>query len=300
MRYLLRGLTLLCTLSPLAGAAALLPTRAQVDSWLTQLGGDDRFDPDKGIDWGVLPGPFFNPELGLGLGSAVAGLYRPDATDTVSQNSSITLSGYISSTGAFDLGIRNYSFFANDQWRIFINGGISDTPTYYWGQGFRAGADDEGRQKYTAQSLRLQPEVLYRLASQTYLGVGWSLSMMHAAYVKSTDRLAQIPHGRAVSSSGPSLSLQYDSRAFVPNPRRGMLASLCVTPTTCRRWAAIRASIISSRVSVPIMPWMSGVCWPGRSMASSPRERSHGTCCRRSAVISGCAVTTRGVIVTVT
>ncbi|WP_438288359.1 BamA/TamA family outer membrane protein [Edwardsiella tarda] len=229
MRYLLRGLTLLCTLSPLAGAAALLPTRAQVDSWLTQLGGDDRFDPDKGIDWGVLPGPFFNPELGLGLGAAVAGLYRPDATDTVSQNSSITLSGYISSTGAFGLGIRNYSFFANDQWRIFINGGISDTPTYYWGQGFRAGADDEGRQKYTAQSLRLQPEVLYRLASQTYLGVGWSLSMMHAADVKSTDRLAQIPHGRAVSSSGPSLSLQYDSRDFVPNPRRGMLASLRYT-----------------------------------------------------------------------
>lgn len=66
MRYLLRGLTLLCTLSPLAGAAALLPTRAQVDSWLTQLGGDDRFDPDKGIDWGCYRGHSSILSWGLG------------------------------------------------------------------------------------------------------------------------------------------------------------------------------------------------------------------------------------------
>lgn len=229
MRGFLTALAMLCALAPMVGQAALLPTRAQVDKWLEHLGGDDRFDPDKGIDWGVLPGPFFNPELGLGIGAAVAGLYRPDPTDKVSQNSSLTLSGYLSSTGAFGLGIRNYSFFDDDRWRVFVNAGISDTPTYYWGQGFRAGADDDGRQQYTAQSLRLQPEVLYRLAAQTYVGVGWSLLVMHAADVEATDRLAQIRDGRTVSSSGPSISLQYDSRDFVPNPRRGMLARLRYT-----------------------------------------------------------------------
>ncbi|BET79384.1 Outer membrane translocation and assembly moduleTamA [Edwardsiella anguillarum] len=245
----LMTLALVYALSPLAGQAALLPTRAQIDEWLGHLGGDDRFDPDKGIDWGVLPGPFFNPELGLGIGAAVAGLYRPDPSDTTSQNSSITLSGYLSSTGAFGLGVRSYSFFDHDRWRIFVTGGISDTPTYYWGQGFRAGADDDGRQKYTAQSLRLQPEVLYRIASQTYLGVGWSLSAMHAADVKQTDRLAQIRDGRTVFSSGPSLSLQYDSRDFVPNPRRGMLASLRYTHYTPETGSDTRFDNLTTRFS---------------------------------------------------
>ncbi|MDI5424875.1 hypothetical protein MJM99_33120, partial [Salmonella enterica subsp. enterica serovar Kentucky] len=38
---------------------------------------------------------------------------------------------------------------------------MSDTPTYYWGQGFAAGDKDSHKQAYTAQVLDLQP-MLYR------------------------------------------------------------------------------------------------------------------------------------------
>lgn len=58
MRRHLMALALVCTLSPLEGQADLLPTRAQIDEWLGHLGGDDRFDPDKGIDWGYCRGRF--------------------------------------------------------------------------------------------------------------------------------------------------------------------------------------------------------------------------------------------------
>lgn len=74
-------------------AQAELPTRDEVDGWLNKLGASDNFNASKGIDWGVMPGPFYTPELGLGIGTAVVGMYRPDPNDTVSQNSTLTLSG---------------------------------------------------------------------------------------------------------------------------------------------------------------------------------------------------------------
>lgn len=111
----MRGIAGLClvsclSISTLVQAGDLLPSRQQVDGWLVGLGADNQFDSSKGIDWGVMPGPFYTPELGLGVGVAVVGMYRPDETDHVSQNSTLSLSGFASSTGAFGIGLDNYSF----------------------------------------------------------------------------------------------------------------------------------------------------------------------------------------------
>ena len=123
----LTRLFLLCAFSLLGTAAqAALPSREEVDGWLNTLGASDNFNASKGIDWGVMPGPFYTPELGLGIGTAVVGMYRPDPNDTVSQNSTLTLSGYFSSTGAFGVTMQNYAFFADDRWRFFFNGALTE------------------------------------------------------------------------------------------------------------------------------------------------------------------------------
>lgn len=49
-----------------------------VDSLLEDLGSSETVDESKPIDWGVLPGPFYNPEMGVGIGAAAIGLYRVD------------------------------------------------------------------------------------------------------------------------------------------------------------------------------------------------------------------------------
>lgn len=92
------------------GSQAETLSREKIDGWLQHLGASDKFEASKGIDWGVMPGPFYTPELGLGIGTAVVGMYRPDPQDTTSQNSTLTLSGYASSTGAFGLSVKNYAF----------------------------------------------------------------------------------------------------------------------------------------------------------------------------------------------
>lgn len=90
---------LLCVAGVLSGVAqAALPSRSQVDGWLQQMGDSDTYDAAKGVNWGVMPGPFYTPELGLGIGTAIVGMYRPDPADKVRQISTLSLSGYFSST----------------------------------------------------------------------------------------------------------------------------------------------------------------------------------------------------------
>lgn len=232
----MRGIAGLClvsclSISTLVQAGDLLPSRQQVDGWLVGLGADNQFDSSKGIDWGVMPGPFYTPELGLGVGVAVVGMYRPDETDHVSQNSTLSLSGFASSTGAFGIGLDNYSFFADDAWRFYLSGALNDMPTYYWGSGFSAGRNDSDKQKYTSQEFSAKPDLLYRIAANTYLGVGWSFSSVHAASIQDKDKgtLEREKAGTSVLSSGASATFTYDTRDFVANPRHGQLVNITYT-----------------------------------------------------------------------
>ncbi len=96
------------------------------------------------------------------------------------------------------------------------------------GKGFRAGSNNGNKLKYVAQEISMMPQVMRRIAPQTYLGLGWSLNNMQASGIHDYRKPGpeQQPDGRGVFSSGPLLSLSYDSRDFVPNPHRGVNASL--------------------------------------------------------------------------
>jgi outer membrane protein assembly factor BamA len=230
MALSLRSLSLtLLVLLPCAHAALL--SRQQVDRLLAPLGSDNHFDNSKAIDWGVLPGPFYTPELGLGIGTAVVGMYRPDHHDAVSQNSTLALKGFFSSTGAFGVGFENHSFFAEDQWRFFANGSLNNMPTYFWGSGYQAGRHNSNKEKYTQQSFRIAPQLLYRLVDATYAGVGWDFSSTHASDPERGDNslFKDQNAGTSSISSGISGTLSYDTRDFVSNASRGQFISLSDT-----------------------------------------------------------------------
>ncbi|MBD2801701.1 BamA/TamA family outer membrane protein [Xenorhabdus sp. M] len=220
---------LILTVSP--AQADILPDRQKIDGWLNELGGDNHFDDSKKIDWGVLPGPFYTPEMGLGVGVAVVGLYRPDHADRISQTSSLGLSGFGSTTGAFGLNFTNYNFLANDQWRAFISGTLNNTPTYYWGKGYQAGKNKNNKEKYNSQVFDIRPRLLYRVADATYVGLGWNFSSVN---VNDPDAGAkryfdQSVGGHSVISSGVSAHFSYDTRDFLPNARHGQAFEIIYT-----------------------------------------------------------------------
>ncbi|QIC14579.1 BamA/TamA family outer membrane protein [Providencia vermicola] len=219
----LQRLTLLSLFITLPIQAELLPDRQKIDVWLNQLGGSNSFDESKTIDWGILPGPFYTPEMGVGIGTALVGLYRIDKDDKTTQPSSVGLSGFASSTGAFGVNFTNYNFIDHDQWRLFISGTLNNIPTYYWGKGYAAGKNDHNKEKYHSQEFQITPQALYRLADATYVGLGWQFSSINASAPDEGAKryFQQAIGGRSVINSGISAYFSYDTRDFLPNAHHG-------------------------------------------------------------------------------
>lgn len=215
------ALTLSVMLLLLLPSAVAALDQQTIDKLLANLGADNQYDPNKGINWSVLPGPFYTPELKLGLAMAVAGLYRVNPADTRTQNSSVSFTGYVSSSGALGMGISSYTFFTDDIWRLFIDGNVNKVPTGFWGIGYDAAQGDE--QKYTNNAVRIHPLMMRAMADNLYLGAGWDFSSMQANIddAHPGDTFTRYRAGTSTLASGASITLNYDSRDVVTRPQRG-------------------------------------------------------------------------------
>lgn len=201
-------------------------TREEIDGFLGNLGADNQYDASKGINWSVLPGPFYTPELKLGLGTAVAGVYRVDPNDRSTQNSSISLTGFVSTSGALGLGMKNYTFFTGDEWRLFVDGSLAKIPTGFWGIGYDAAQGNE--QKYTQQSFSLHPKIMRQIVDNLYVGVGWDFSTYDAENIDDPnpdDNFSRYDAGGRTLSSGVTTSINYDTRDVITRPRHGQFFS---------------------------------------------------------------------------
>ncbi len=192
-----------------------------IDAFLTKLGADNQYDSAKGVNWSLLPGPFYTPELKLGLGMAAAGIYRVDPQDSATQNSSLSLTGFVSTSGALCVGLTNYTFFTADRWRLFVEGTLNRVPTRYWGQGYDAAQGNE--QKYVNNGMRLHPILMRAIAGRLYMGAGWDYSQTHADIddPHPDDTFSRYHAASSTRSSGATLSLSYDSRDLVTRPQHG-------------------------------------------------------------------------------
>jgi len=208
---------------------SLLSAHAQADdgSWLdgllNKLGASKQVDLSHGIDWGVLPGPFYNPEMGLGIGVAAGGLYKPSNAEADTQLSTLTLKGFATTTGALGLGVDNTTFFADDSYRFMLTGGLVNMPTAYWGIGYTNASNPDNKEDYTKQEIFLQPKMMWRVLPNTYLGAGLNLQFDDATKLErgAQSALATDPNGPRVFSSGVSVHASYDTRDFLPNPYSG-------------------------------------------------------------------------------
>ena len=210
--------------------ADLLPTRTQIDDLLSGLGGDNQFDRSKTIDWGILPGPFYTPELELGVGVALVVLYQADKRPE-SKISSLSLSGFASSTGAFGLNLNNHTYLDDDRWRFYLTGALNNIPTNYWQPGYTAGSNKDHLGEYRAQQLQLTPALLRQLTQYTYLGIGWDFNTLKAAAPNQPFQhyMQSAQYNYHSTSSGISTNFSYDSRDFLPNARQGQAFDLTYT-----------------------------------------------------------------------
>ncbi|WP_241901842.1 BamA/TamA family outer membrane protein [Vibrio breoganii] len=187
------------------------------------FGSSNEIDLSNGMDWGVLPGPFANPEQGIGIGVAAVGLYAPQGLE-VNQISTLTLSGYVSSEGTYGIGVANTTFLNENQWKLGLMARLSQTPSKYWGIGKEAAEDDGNETDHEAVYLNVEPTVSYQFVDNYFIKTGVAATFL---YHQSSDGTALDPEQLENKTNlGIILGIEYDTRDYETNPYTGRLVSL--------------------------------------------------------------------------
>ncbi|WP_153916079.1 BamA/TamA family outer membrane protein [Shewanella sp. TC10] len=198
-----------------------------MESFLQKLGADGEFDADKLIDFSFLPGPFYNPEMDLGVGISAVGLYQVDPTDEVSQLSSLVINGLASINGALGVSLENKTFLNEDNQRFYLTAEMFDIPDVFYGVGYDENHQDDNRVDFNGQLVRVNPMFLHRLSSNVFVGAGFDFNYAKASSIDLLDSDVDVdPLLETSRSVGVNFLVSYDSRDNVLNPEQGKIAQI--------------------------------------------------------------------------
>lgn len=200
---------------------------------LTELGSSETVDHSKLIDWGVLPGPFVNPEQGFGIGIAAVGLYTPSDWQASDAYSTLTVTSYGSTSGSYGVGVNNRTYLQQDKLRLLGEAWISHTPGYYWGIGKDAAQSDSNKTQYQGQRLLLNPKLAFEISDNFYVKAGFKWQSFSHMEGVANDPLPSALNDS--TSSGMVIGFEYDTRDFEPNPKLGQFIDV--------EWVANRGSL---------------------------------------------------------
>ena len=205
-----------------------LVTDPEQQSWvegvLDKLGADGGFDDSKTIDFSVLPGPFYNPDLQFGIGVSAAGLYRIGDSDE-DKISSLTINGFASTNASFGVIIDNKTLLDEDRKRFFLRTEMNSMTEVFYGAGYGANSRDENKTRFTLEEFTLQPKFMGMVANNFYVGAGVDFSLHRAKSIRSEFEPDYSPEDvlEDARSVGVSGHLVYDNRDIMNNPYSGVL-----------------------------------------------------------------------------
>ncbi|MCL1049997.1 BamA/TamA family outer membrane protein [Shewanella abyssi] len=198
-----------------------------LEDFLQTLGADGEFNPDKLIDFSYLPGPFYNPEMDLGVGISAVGLYQVDPDDEVSQLSSLVINGLASTNGALGGAIANKTFINQDKQRFYLNAELYDAPDVFYGVGYDSNHADINRVEYNQRIVSIKPMLLQRMSPSSFVGIGFDFSYASADSINPLDSNVVTDELQESSRSvGVNLLLNHDTRDNVLNPQSGRILEI--------------------------------------------------------------------------
>ncbi len=186
------------------------------------IGGNKDRTFEQPMDVSFAISPSYTRESSFGIGGMVTGLYRIDRTDSVMQPSDVSLIANASFTGSYNFSLKGNNNF-NRKSRLTYNVDFSNKPLDFWGITY----DDCERNhviNYTRQQLKFDVDYTYRLTDNCYWGAVLDFNYSNITHIDSISYL----RGQSPSYilAGLGITLQYDSRDFVLNPRRGLYIML--------------------------------------------------------------------------
>lgn len=183
---------------------------------------------EKKMDFTWLAFPTYSQEGSFGLMATAVALYRIDRNDSAMSPSNLQFTGK-----AFLKGIFSFSMEGNNSFKVkgtktllVYDLYLADMKLDFWGIDYAACAVNE-KSSYDRRQVQFFADYTAEVLRNTHLGVGVVANATEARNIGNTAYLeGQKTH---YAFGGISGILQYDSRDFIPNAKRGVFAKVKAT-----------------------------------------------------------------------
>jgi hypothetical protein len=203
----------------LRAAPVATAVRKNRDSyWRRLLNGHVDRTFERKSDLSFVAVPSYAREAGFGIGGGVVGLYRLDRSDSLMQPSNMSFVAGVSMKGFFSLTAEGNNNFRGNRAALFYRVEFSNRNLDFWGITFK----DCRRNpviNYQRQALRVYADYRYEACRDFY--IGGTLDFLHSGAVRIDDPAYLSGQRQTFTVTGMGISVQYDSRDFVPNPEYG-------------------------------------------------------------------------------
>lgn len=174
---------------------------------------------ERAMDFSFLAVPSYTREGSFGVGGAASGLYRLDRADSLMQPSNITIAANASIAGFYALTMFGNNNFKGRRSRIVYDVSFTQKNMEFWGINYAA-CQMNPVINYTRRQIKVDADYVYELKRHLYIGA--ALKFNHS-YISKIDDISYIDGQKnTYTFTGAGALLQYDSRDFIPNPKRGV------------------------------------------------------------------------------
>ena len=139
---------------------------------------------EKKIDWSIAPGPNYSSDVGFGIGFLLAGLYRPDRTDSVTAPSNISIYGNFTTQKFVLLRFSGDNILDQNKQRVSYTGAFVYFPGAFYGIGYDAGKAGYVQKLTTTMGIA-RISYCRTIVGQLYAGVSAGVDYTGAKYKSS-------------------------------------------------------------------------------------------------------------------
>ncbi|MBQ6938539.1 MAG: BamA/TamA family outer membrane protein, partial [Muribaculaceae bacterium] len=177
---------------------------------------------ERPIDLSFVVFPFYSQEASVGLGGVVTALYRIDRTDSIIQPSDLQFFANVTLKGEYKISIGGNNHF-NRKSRIHYYAQFYNKPLDFWGISYDACKVNE-KSVYTRRLFNIEADYVYNITDNLHIGPSLNMGYTYISRLGNESYL----EGQALSYwlTGIGASLVYDTRDFIPNPKRGLYIAL--------------------------------------------------------------------------
>jgi len=188
--------------------------------WQSLIHGNVDRSFEQVIDLSIAVAPYYNQEASFGIGLMGSGLYRLDRKDSIMPPSNITISGNASLKGFYGIYLFGNNYFKGNHSRLNYEVYFNNKVLNFWGINYDACAVNPVI-NYTRRRIKVYADYSYKLTKDFRISGIVDFSRDYVAKINDEYLYYLEGQKKSYTFTGLGASLQYDSRDFIPNPKRG-------------------------------------------------------------------------------